>query len=146
MQGSPDCSLSTAQNATNGIDTLGKYTAAAGYDLASGWGSIDASLLLSNWNDVAFAPTNTTLSVSKTNFAHGTPVTVSVAVTGSGGTPTGQVALEPGPGATEMAAGVLTLQGGAATSVVDDLPGGKYTLTAQYGGDGSFAASTWRSM
>ncbi len=142
VQGSPDCSLSTAQNNTNGIDTLGKYTAAAGYDLASGWGSIDASLLLSNWNDVAFAPTNTTLSVSKTNFAHGTPVTVSVAVTGSGGTPTGQVALESGPGATESAAGVLTLQGGAATSVVDDLPGGKYTLTAQYGGDGSFAAST----
>ncbi len=90
-EGTPDCSLDSNGD---GYYTLQKYDAGVGYDLASGLGSIDAYALLSNWNKITFNPTVTTLALSQTSFAHGTPVTVtSVVGSQSGGTPTGAVSL-----------------------------------------------------
>lgn len=140
--GTPNCTLSTATDNTKGYYTFG-YDAGPGYDLATGLGSVDANLLFGYWNSLNFKPTTTSLSLSPTSFTHGTPVAVSVGVTGSGGTPTGAVALATTANAQNNA-GVsgLTLQNGAASASVNSLPGGQYKVSARYGGDNLFASST----
>ena len=143
VQGSPNCALSTLKDNTNGFYTLGKYYSGTGYDEATGLGSVDASLLVQYWNSLSFAATSTTLSMDQTSFTHGTPVTVSVGVSGNGGTPTGDVALiSTAIPTVNTGAGELTLQNGAATSTINDLPGGQYKLTARYAGDSTFGPST----
>ncbi len=86
----PSCSLSTANDNTKGFSTLGYY-AGPGFDQATGLGSVDANLLVQYWNSLGFTPSNTSLNLSQTTFTHGTPVNVNVAVTGSGGTPSGDI-------------------------------------------------------
>ena len=135
---SPNCTLSAATDNTNGFYTLG-YDAGPGYDLASGLGSVDAAQLFNNWNSLNFKPTSTNLSIGQTSFTHGTAVTVNVNVTGSGGTPTGGVALGT---SSNKGLNILTLQSGAASASVNSLPGGQYKVIARYGGDGLFASST----
>ncbi len=142
QQGSPNCTLSTADDNTKGFYTLG-YDAGTGYDLATGLGSVDAAQLFNNWNSLSFKSTSTDLSLSQTSFTHGTPVKVSVGVTGSGGTPSGGVALitAANPSANKSL-GDITLQNGTASSTINSLPGGQYQVTAKYGGDSLFASST----
>lgn len=138
-QGTPDCSLDTHGDS---YYTLQKYAAGAGYDLASGLGSIDAYALLTNWPKASFNPTTTTLALSSTRFAHGTPVTVTSVVGSPSGTPTGLVSLvSTSTASTQASIGTITLSNGTGQAVIDSLPAGHYTLTAQYGGDGTFAAS-----
>lgn len=139
----PDCTLSTASDNTNSFYTLGHYYATAGYDQATGLGSVDANLLVENWNSLSFKPSTTALTVSKTSFSHGTPVTVNVSVTGGGGTPTGNVGLVTNASpASNTSVGEVTLSSGAASSTLDNLPGGQYQLTAKYTGDTTFAPSS----
>ena len=84
--------LAGSANCTNG--ELTGYAAGPGYDLATGLGSIDANVLVTNWNSRSNGTaTTTSFSTSSTSFAHGTAVTLKTAVTGSGGTPTGDVAV-----------------------------------------------------
>ncbi|HZD75841.1 MAG TPA: protease pro-enzyme activation domain-containing protein, partial [Acidobacteriaceae bacterium] len=129
------------------------YNAATGYDLASGLGSVDATQLVQNWSNVHFTPTTTTLTVNGSaapvTVEHGHSVSVGVTVSGSGGTPTGNVALV-GSGtpaaaavqATVASPSILTLANGTATNAnYTYLPGGSYNLSANYGGDGTFAPS-----
>ena len=138
-QGTPDCSLDTHGDS---YYTLQKYAAGAGYDLASGLGSVDAYALLTNWPKASFNPTTTTLALSSTRFAHGTPVTVTAVVGSPSGTPTGVVSLvSTSTASTQASIGTITLSNGTGQAVIDSLPAGHYTLTAQYGGDGTFAAS-----
>jgi hypothetical protein len=130
------------------------YNAGNGYDDAAGLGSLDVAKLVSAWSTIAstFKPTTTSLTVSPTTITHGQPVSVSVNVTSSGGTPTGDVALVAGSGSATSASAVagataspsiLTLSGGSASNPsYQYLPGGTYNLTANYGGDGTFASST----
>lgn len=142
VPGSPNCTLSTANDNTKTFYTLGGYSAGKGYDMATGLGSVDANVLVQNWNAVTFKSTHTTLGLSQTTFAHGTPVNVTVGVSGSSGTPSGTVALDTNttpPAGARVAA--LTLQAGSAASTVNNLPGGQYQLVARYSGDSSFAAS-----
>ncbi len=84
-------------------------------------------------------------------IVHGTPVNIAVTVTSSGGTPTGDVALVASGNSPAVAAvqgtsaspSILTLTNGAATNpAYAYLPGGSYSLVANYGGDGTFAPST----
>jgi len=142
QQGTPNCTLSTASDNTSGYYTLGYY-AGAGYDLATGLGSVDANVLFTNWNSLTFKSTSTSLSLSPTSFTHGTPVTVNVGVTGSGGLPSGSVALvTTATPQSNVGAGPLALQSGAASANVNSLPGGQYKVSARYGGDNFFASST----
>jgi len=114
--------------------------ATAGYDLATGWGSVNAASLAANWQNVTFRSTLTKLQLSSTNLTHGQPVTASVTVApGVGaGTPTGDVSL--------LAAGsegvnLGNLSNGTVSASVETLPGGTYSVTASYGGDATFGAS-----
>ncbi|MGC1463841.1 MAG: Ig-like domain repeat protein [Terracidiphilus sp.] len=125
-----------------GTGTTPAYNAAAGYNLATGLGSVDAYWLVSEWGVVKFAATTTTLTPSSTAFAHGTPITISGTVTGT--TPTGQVALMT-DNPTPLQAGLtsFTLASGAySSSSVIDLPGGTYNIWGQYSGDTKNAPST----
>lgn len=144
QQGSPSCTLSTINDNTKGFYTLGHYYAGPGYDQATGLGSVDANLLVQYWNSLSFTLSNTSLNLSQTSFTHGTPVSVSVAVTGSGGTPTGDVGLLPSEGssAANISLNELTLKGGTASVTVNNFPGGQYQLTAKYTGDIVFAPSS----
>ena len=133
------------------------YAAGAGYDLATGLGSVNAQNLVSNWSSVSFSPSITALSAtvngksaaSISGLTHGQTVGVATSVaagSGGSGTPTGQVGLLATPNPTANPGGsygfdVLSLTGGAASSSSVILPGGTYSLTAHYQGDGIFGAS-----
>jgi len=157
--GTPNCSVSTT--GVNGVLVDPKnpnteaWTVTPGYDLVTGLGSVNAQNLVNNWSSVTFSPSATSLSVSVNGnpvtsiggIAHGTPIAITSNVTGSGGTPTGQVALvatpNPIPGNPSSSLGVeaLSLINGAATSSSVILPGGTYNLSAHYQGDATFGPS-----
>ena len=152
MGGSPSCSNTTSGG--YGLlevnpptdPTLG-WMATAGYDLATGLGSVNAANLVNNWTSVSFKPTTTTLSnLSPTTTAHGQPVsfTVSVAPGTGSGTPTGDVSVIAQTGSSSSgvtAIGSFTLSGGSVSSSTNLLPGGTYSVTAHYAGDGNYGAS-----
>ena len=131
--GSPNC--------TNG--ELTGYAAGQGYDLATGLGSIDANVLVTNWNSRSKGTaTTTTFTPSSTSFTHGTSVTLKTSVAGSGGTPGGDVAvMTDSPLITNQGQVVLTLASGAASGSLTSLPGGSYNIWGNYSGDGTFAPS-----
>ena len=138
-----DPTYGTATEGEIGTGTTAQYNANAGYDLASGLGSVDANVLVTDWSKVTFAATTTTLTPSSTTFTHGTSVTLTGNVTGTT-TPTGSVAILT-TDAEPLQAGqtVATLVNGAyTTGSIDYLPGGTYSIYAQYGGDGVNAPST----
>lgn len=160
--GSPNCSIKTA--GTNGVlvtaasPTIPAYSTTTGYDLATGLGSVNVANLVNNWSSVTFLPSTTTLSAivngqavtSISGITHGTPVSVSSTVAagqGATGTPSGQVALlatpnpEAGSPGPSLGFDPLILTNGMGTDTNAVLPGGIYTLTAHYQGDGTFGAS-----
>ena len=139
-----------------GTGTTPEYNAAAGYNLATGLGTIDANNLITDWPKVVLASTTTTMTPSQTNFAHGTAITISGTVTGS--SPTGNVALmtdsseqvQQGQGLAQTlngfvgtyGSGTFALSSGSYTGSVSTLPGGSYHIWGQYGGDSKNAMST----
>ncbi len=140
VTGSPNCVTNTSGDA-NGV--LSGYSTTTGYDLATGLGSVNAENLLNSWGTVTFTPSTTSLTLnggSAVSITHGSPVSVAVTVKPQSGTgtPTGLVSL-----VTSNQQGVtnLTLSNGAVSSATGLLPGGSYTVTAHYNGDGTFAAS-----
>jgi hypothetical protein len=114
--------------------------ATAGYDLATGWGSVNAASLAANWQNITFRSTVTTLGLSSTNLTHGQPVTASVGVAPSvgAGTPTGDVSLLA---AGSVGVNLGNLGNGTVSASVPTLPGGTYSVTASYGGDATFGGS-----
>lgn len=139
--GSPDCVTNVH---TDSFGVLKGYNTAAGYDLATGLGSVDAANLVNNWNKVTFTPSITTLTLTvPPNTTHGTPVNVTVGVTPESGTgtPTGDVSLLvaplPGTGAIDW----NTLTNGTITWPTNLLPGGTYQVIAHYAGDTTFGGS-----
>jgi len=106
---------------------------------AEGSGSITADA------GTGLVPTSAGLTSSATTVSYGSLVTFTVTVTptASGtGTPTGTVVFLDG-GAT---LGSATLSSGTATFSTSSLTAGSQTLTAAYGGDGSFSGGTSNSL
>lgn len=151
-----DCqSVPAAQTLTGSIQGVGSstegeiavsgtvaYNAGTGYDLASGLGTIDASVLINDWNKITFNATSVTLVPSKTTFTHGTTVGISGTVTGSP-TPTGDVALMTDSTVPlNQGEAIYTLSGGTYSGSLSFLPGGTYNVWGNYGGDGSNAGSS----
>ncbi len=137
----PNCNTS---NPTDPFGLLPGYAATNGYDLATGLGSINAYNLVHGWDSVTFIPTQTTLSFNggqPAEIVHGQSIPFTASVTSNAGSPTGQISLIANtiPG---QPAGTFTLSNGSATSSASQLPGGTYTLTAHYLGDGEFGGST----
>jgi hypothetical protein len=136
--GGPDC-VTNAPSDQFGV--LSGYGTTAGYDLATGLGSVNVANLANNWNEVSFQPTISTLSLNPTKqVTHGSPVNLNLTVvpTTGTGTPTGQASLLTSTGPS---AGVFTLSNGSVSTTTGLLPGGSYTVTAHYAGDGAYGAS-----
>jgi hypothetical protein len=145
LAGSPDCVIGTGTIET-GRNTLSGYAAAKGYDLASGLGSVDASMLVENWGNITFLPSITTLQLSSTTFAHGTPVTLTADVTHNSAStsPSGNVSIQTNsPTPFNQTQSVLPIgSNGNASGSTDSLPGGSYEIWASYAGDGNYSGST----
>jgi hypothetical protein len=156
---SSNCSDQTVTGTGYGIlvndNGVAAWTTNAGYDLATGLGTVNAANLVSQWNTVSFTPTTTKLTLAApagytlSNIPHGQPVNIGVSVSPSAST--GDVSLLGGPAgynasctSTPCNLGIdfATLSGGSATGTTTMLPGGTYNVTARYAGDGTHAAST----
>ncbi len=140
--GTTNCTTSTAGH-TYGV--LSGYSTGTGYDLATGLGSVDAANLVNNWTKATFTPSTTTLTLNSGNpvsITHGASVPISIAVTPSTPTPTGDVALMVSPG-TPRNPGIdqFTLSSGAVSSTTSVLPGGTYSVMAHYAGDPTYGGS-----
>ena len=129
----------------NSVPGLTGFTAGAGYDLATGLGSVNALNLANAWR--ALAPRNSTAQITATNTTttHGQPVPVTVSVTpaSGAGTATGSFSLMSDKYGA-VGDGVLT--GGSFSGPFTSLPGGQYNLFAHYPGDGNLAASDSNSV
>jgi len=137
--GNPNCTTSISGD-QYGI--LTGYNAGTGYDQATGLGSVNANNLVTQWSSVTSLPSTTTLnSLMPTTITHGQPVTFSVTVTpkSGSGTPTGQVSLVGGP--NNQAFTGFNLSSGSVSGTSELLPGGTYSLTAHYDGDGTYGPS-----
>lgn len=130
----------------------GVYAAAAGYDMATGLGSVNVANLVAAWTSAIFNATSTTLTLNGVStpitITHGASVAVGGKVTSNSTTPMGDVALLAaiGPsGSLTNQTGVaeFTLgSGGVISGTTNQLPGGTYMVTSRYTGNGTFAAST----
>ncbi len=145
------CQTGTSGCAANagGYYFMTGYNTSTGFDEASGLGSVDASQMVSNWAGAGLTATNSSLTLNGAttalNITHGASVTVNVGVTGSGGTPAGNVALvdsvNPATVPNSGSIDSFTLSSGAAAGTTDSLPGGTYNVSAHYGGSQTFASS-----
>jgi hypothetical protein len=143
-KGSPNCTVNVP---TDTIGVLSGFGTTAGYDLATGLGSVNANNLVNNWATAltAFTSTTTTLTLSPlTGITAGQSVAVNVTVTPSTGTttPTGDVALVSTATTGEGVDGfALDANGKVVSGTTNQLTGGTYSVTARYSGDGTFAPS-----
>ena len=103
-------------------------------------GNIEAAKTVGDaTTQIVGATTTAALTASATSITLGQSVTLTAAVTGAGGTPTGMVTFLSGT----TVLGMGTLNGsGVATLSTTGLLAGANAVTAQYGGDSNFATAT----
>ena len=137
---SPNCGAASGDSYGILIDDNGSnypndlaWDTQTGYDYATGLGSINVANLVNQWSSASFTASATTLALSSTTFAHGTPITATVKVTSSSGTPSGDVSFNGV--APNGSVGFATLANGTAQATLNSLPGGSYNVVAHYGGD-----------
>lgn len=119
------------------------YPAAVGYDLATGWGSVDVNNMVNAWMQVGAGASTVSLTTSATTIAHGTPITLSSTVTpgsSGGATPSGDVSYLAASGSVNTSLGLGTLASGATSLQTSILPGGTQSITAYYAGDHNYAS------
>ena len=128
------------------------YAAAAGYDLASGWGSVDVFHLVSDWllatptgisSTTGQTASTTLLTTSATSVTAGATIALTAIVasqSSGGGTPTGTVQfLLDG---SSVGAEVPIANGSASvTLATSGISGGLHLLAAIYSGDTTYAGS-----
>jgi hypothetical protein len=141
--GSPNCTVSVSGDS---YGVLSGYSTGAGYDLATGLGSVDANNLVSNWTKATFTATTTALQLNSgntVNVKHGTAVPVSIGVTSSSATGQASLLVSTGVGtSTGHAIDTFPLSGGSTPgATTSKLPGGTYSVIAHYAGDGNYGGS-----
>ncbi len=125
------------------------FSATVGYDLATGWGSIDVTNLVNNWNSVTpltspigLALSTTTLTGTPTAVVQGTNIVfTSITTTGTAGAPTGTVQflldnVVSGSPVAINGSGVATF-----TLNTTSIPNGVHTVQAAYLGNTTYAGS-----
>jgi hypothetical protein len=130
---------------TGEVGSTTDFQAGTGYDLATGLGSVNAANLIQAWGGIRTTGTATTLGSTTTfpiTHTQSATFTISVSPQSGNGVPTGNVSLiaHTGPLGTETVTS-STLSNGSATAITGTLPGGQYSVTAHYEGDGTFAPS-----
>jgi pseudomonalisin len=136
------CNNSTA-GPTGLTGGLSGYLVTAGYDEATGLGSINVANLLTNWASTT-AATTITLAISPASPVNaGTSVTLTATVKPSSNstkTPSGTVTFTDAV-IGKLGTGTLNTSG-VATLTSSTLAGASYSITATYGGDTNFSGST----
>jgi subtilase family serine protease len=132
--GSPGCTVTTPGDT---IGVLSAPAAAAGYDLSSGLGSVDAANLVAYWSTITPPASSAILSITPASIVHGSPVTATVMVTGN--SPTGEVSITAQ--SANGAVGFGSLSNGTYTGTFRNFPGGTYGVQAYYEGDANNAAA-----
>lgn len=124
------------------------FSAGVGYDLATGWGSVDLNNLASDWNlvtplgvgSLGTTPSLTALVASSNSVSAGANVTLTATATGSIGTPTGAVQFLANNtvlgSPVALASGVATY-----TYVTSCSTLGQKVFSASYSGDAAYAGS-----
>lgn len=138
--GTPDCPIG---------GSIG-YTAGPGYDLASGWGSVNAAELANRWTSIppiagtAKAISSTTLTANPTAGIAGAAVSLTIhvaAASPSSSVPTGsvQILLD----GTVVSGATIALSNGNATYSLNTtgLRSGTHNVAAVYTGDGTYSGS-----
>lgn len=132
------------------------WSTTAGYDMATGLGTVNVANLINNWNTVTFTSSGTTLTLTSPTgsstppitLTHGQSVTVAVNVTPSSAT--GDVSLiataNSDPSLAQQNVGAYSLSSGAISCGTSPctttlLPGGSYNVVAHYAGDGTYEGS-----
>ena len=136
LKGTPNC------NVTNSSDRYGVllgFSSTAGYDLATGLGSVNVANLVNNWANSSFVSSTTTLALAPVTITHGGVTSATVEVSSNSGTPTGSVSISGLSLSSSVVAG--SLASGFYTASLGNLPGGSYSVQAHYAGDGIHAAS-----
>jgi hypothetical protein len=137
QEGTPDCKKTGA-----GYFYTTGYDAVAGYDLASGLGSVDVSAMIKNWAAARLASASLTLKLTPTSITHGQTIVEDATVTASGAAATGIITLVAEASATlpqgaTLATSPLIVEGafgGTGPVNLNNLPGGSYNVVANYGG------------
>ncbi len=150
VMGSPDCN--NAGTGDYGIlvnpnnTTQAAWLTTAGYDYATGLGSVNANNLVQGWKSL-FTLTGTTLcmgtpcATTPITTTHGTPVNFTATVTPAA---TGDVSLIAQAGSSpsnSTGIGPFPLSSGAVSGSTNMLPGGTYGVTAHYAGNGTDGSS-----
>ncbi|MFC6646521.1 Ig-like domain repeat protein [Granulicella cerasi] len=144
FSGTLDCTLS---NSADLYGVLPGYAANAGYDLATGIGSINFTNMVNAWQSAAssFTASSTALTSTNTTINYGSPLSLNVAVgavSPATGTPTGDISVVSNSSVLNSnAIAGETLVNGASSITATLLPGGTYQLSAHYTGDMTFAPS-----
>ncbi len=119
--------------------TQGSHSITALYNGSSNLVSSVSSALSQTINPSgATVSSTTTMTVTPNPVVYGQPATFTVAVTGTGGTPTGTITIQDG----STTIGSAPLVNGTASVTIASIGGGSHSLTATYSGDGTFIAST----
>ena len=130
-------SLNCNAAAGDSVGILSAASATAGYDLASGLGSVNAYNLVESFTNVQLSPATAILSLTPSSIVHGQPVTTTVNVMGQGGTPTGEISINAQ--AANGFVGFGPLSSGTYTQTFRNFPGGIYGVQAYYAGDSTYA-------
>jgi subtilase family serine protease len=141
LKGTLNCTVTTS---TDRYGVLSGYSGTAGYDFATGLGSVNATNLVNNWSNASFIASATTLTLSQSTITHGSQVSANVKVTATTGTPTGNVSINALAANGSVQNG--TLQNGSYTGSLGNFPGGSYSVQAHYTGDGTYAPSDSNSL
>jgi subtilase family serine protease len=134
------CNNSTPSLTTGLTPGFSGYLVTAGYDQATGLGSINVANLLANWGPIGTTPSMITVQTSAAIVKAGSPVTLTATaapVSGTG-TPTGKVTFFDGSNNL----GMVSLSNGRAIWQTSLLTTGMHSVTVVYGGDSTFARST----
>jgi len=137
--GSPNCSVAATGNT---IGVLSGFDATAGFDNATGLGSLNVANVVNHWASAVGTTTSTVaVSASPATITSIAGTTVTVTVSGSSGTPAGSVFLTSGSYTSPTQN--LDSSGSVAINVAPGkLPVGTDTVTAHFSGDPTYAANT----
>ena len=135
-KGSMDC---TTNVSTDARGVLSGFSTNAGYDLATGLGSVNVTNLVNNWGTglAALTASTTTLALNNgnaVNITHGASVPVTISVTPT--TATGAVSLVSTATTGQGVDGFTLGANATVTGTTNQLTGGTYTVKAHYPGDG----------
>jgi hypothetical protein len=141
---SPNCTIA---HAGDYVGILPGYSAGAGYDQATGLGSLNIANVVNGWTATTGLATPTvTVTPQNSTINSSNSLNVTVSVTGSASTPTGTITLSGG-GYAATTETIGTSPCASASNCVFTIPGntltaGTVTLTASYSGDTDYAKAS----